>query len=64
MENYNGVIGSITAAVLKCGLQPSTTIQLIVRQKFTFVYFIHSIFLVQAVDDIGHVAAAVFHVSV
>ncbi|KIK51682.1 hypothetical protein GYMLUDRAFT_181148 [Collybiopsis luxurians FD-317 M1] len=29
MENYEGVIGSITVGVLKTGLQPATTIQLV-----------------------------------
>ena len=30
MENYEGTIGTITAGVLKAGLRPETTVQLIV----------------------------------
>ncbi|KAK7000305.1 NAD-binding protein [Favolaschia claudopus] len=42
MENYEGMIGAISVAVLKTGLKPTTRNQMV------------------AVDDIGHVAAAVF----
>ncbi|KAJ7208085.1 hypothetical protein B0H12DRAFT_1205998 [Mycena haematopus] len=42
MENYDNKIGSIAVGVLKRGLKPTTTNQLV------------------AVEDIGHVAAAVF----
>jgi len=42
MENYENTIGSIAVGVLKKGLKPTTTNQLV------------------AVEDIGHVAAAVF----
>ncbi|KAJ6451277.1 NAD(P)-binding protein [Mycena sanguinolenta] len=42
MENYDNKIGTIAVGVLKKGLKPSTTNQLV------------------AVEDIGHVAAAVF----
>ena len=31
MENFDGTIGSITATVLRCGLKPTTKLQLIVR---------------------------------
>ena len=34
MENFEGSLGSITFGVLKAGLKPSTTIQLIVRRRF------------------------------
>jgi hypothetical protein len=30
MENYDGMIGAITVAVLKAGLKPSTAVQLVV----------------------------------
>ncbi|KAJ7114667.1 NAD(P)-binding protein [Mycena crocata] len=42
MENYDGTIGKVTVGVLRRGLKPTTTIQMV------------------AVEDIGHVAAAVF----
>lgn len=37
MENFEGTIGSITAAVLKSGLKPTTAVQLIVRVGGTFL---------------------------
>jgi hypothetical protein len=37
MENYEGTIGSITVAVLKEGLKPSTTLQLIVSMFHCFI---------------------------
>lgn len=30
MENFDGTVGRITAAVVRCGLQPDTLLQLIV----------------------------------
>ncbi|KAJ7077157.1 NAD(P)-binding protein [Mycena belliarum] len=42
MENYDGTIGTVAVGVLKRGLKPTTTNQMV------------------AVEDIGHVAAAVF----
>ncbi|KAE9407574.1 NAD(P)-binding protein [Gymnopus androsaceus JB14] len=37
MENYEGTIGSITVSVLKAGLQPTTTIQLIAVDDIGYV---------------------------
>lgn len=34
MENFDGTIGSVTATVLRCGLKPTTKLQLIVRTFF------------------------------
>jgi len=30
MENFDGTVGKITTAVIRCGLQPTTLVQLIV----------------------------------
>lgn len=39
MENFNGTIGKITAAVLRSGLQPTTQLQLIVsHSKPSLIY--------------------------
>lgn len=65
MENYEGAIGSITASVLKVGLKPTTTIQLIVRRcPHRISNLPVDLMRYQAVDDIGHVAAGVFQVYI
>jgi hypothetical protein len=40
MENFDGTIGKITAAVLRSGLQPSTLLQLIVSRSY-FLFFLY-----------------------
>ena len=64
MENYEGRFGAITVSVLKYGLKPTTTVQLVVSRLSSFDLSIdanqnHQ----QAVVDIGGVAAAVFRVN-
>jgi hypothetical protein len=36
MENYEGTIGAITVSVLKYGLKPTTTVQLVVSRLSSF----------------------------
>lgn len=36
MENYEGLIGTITVGVLRAGLKPTTTVQLVVSQVWTY----------------------------
>ena len=36
MENFDGPIGRITAAVLRSGLKPNTQVQLIVSHSYLF----------------------------
>ena len=36
MENFDGTIGKVTAAVLRSGLQPNTLLQLIVSHSYFF----------------------------
>ena len=40
MENFDGTIGKITAAVLRSGLQPNTQLQLIVSHSSPIIYII------------------------
>ncbi|KAJ6521041.1 NAD(P)-binding protein [Mycena capillaripes] len=63
MENYENTIGSIAVGVLKKGLKPTTTNQLVVSLLLLFptrcpCHILRRIS--QAAEDIGHVAAAVF----
>jgi hypothetical protein len=37
MENYEGLIGSITVGVLKAGLKPDTSISMVVRAMHVLV---------------------------
>jgi hypothetical protein len=61
MENYDGTIGSITAAVLKSGLSPTTAVQLVVGTAVICLYV--CLYVLKAVKDIGNVAASVFRVN-
>ena len=38
MENFDGAIGRITAAVLRSGLKPNTQVQLVVSHSYLFSY--------------------------
>jgi hypothetical protein len=39
MENFDGTIGKITAAVLRSGLQPDTQLQLVVSHSYLFFLY-------------------------
>lgn len=41
MENFDGTIGKITAAVLRSGLRPNTQLQLVVRSHY-YIFLINS----------------------
>lgn len=65
MENYDGFIGAITVSVLKSGLKPDTTVQLVVSLPYDVCQFARTKgFSFQAVDDIGRIAAKVFQVFI
>ena len=63
MENYEGFFGALTVGVLRVGLKPSTTIQLVVSCSLSCFRFDSHSNRIQSINDIGCVAAAVFKVT-
>lgn len=39
MENFDGAIGRVTAAVLRSGLKPKTQVQLVVSRSYLLPFF-------------------------
>ena len=46
MENFDGTIGRITAAVLRSGLKPNTQVQLVVSHSYLLLFFPYLIILI------------------
>ena len=60
MDNFDGTIGKITSAVLKAGLKKDTKIQFVVSITISAAFTLLDLHDIQAAEDIGQIALAVF----
>ena len=60
MDNFDGAIGKITSAVLKAGLKKDTKVQFIVSITISTSFRLLDLYDIQAAEDIGQIALAVF----